>query len=109
MTVARYVTKDEGWYVASALNHFFAHADEVEGSSLVLAAIDEEGQERELRVRPILKQDLLYSPDGTQIIKCLDKDLLRIDIILPPNTLCKTEAANVVYELPSSHEPQPGK
>lgn len=105
--VARCITKDDGWYVASALNHFFAHAKEMEGTLLVLVAVDEDGRERELRVKPILAQDLLYSADGTQTIKCLDKDLLRVDIILPPNEVRKAEAANVVVELTSSHESEP--
>jgi len=80
-TDRRYATREDGLWVASALQYFLDVP--AERGHLVLEVLDIEGHEHSLRVRPLLDQDFESRQDGSQVITCVTKDGRMAGIALP--------------------------
>lgn len=91
-----HLSKENGAHVGSAINYFVTNT--IDDTYFQLIAVDFDGNEIELLIRPMYGQDFYINADKSQFIKCMSRDGRRIDVVIPRPELRETKPALVIIE-----------
>jgi len=91
-----HLSKESSMNVGSAINYFVKN--NIDNSYFQLIAVDSNGNEVELLIRPMHGQDFYINADLSQFVKCIDRDGRRVDVVIPRPELRDSKPALVVIE-----------